>query len=78
VNTIYELYSSDGLTRETIGTRGRNVSQGGGVANFFAQSKIKFSGRSEMNFGARSVSPNAAALFLPLRKKQGEHTHGNH
>ena len=52
--TIYGIYSSDGLSRETIGTRGRNVSRGGGVANFFAQLKIKFFGRSEMNFGART------------------------
>ena len=53
MNTIYGVYTSDGLTRETMGERGRNVAQSGGDADFFALTKINFWGRSEKTFGAR-------------------------
>lgn len=72
MNTIYELYTCGGLTRETVGERGRNVARSGGDADFFAQAKIIFWGEVRKVLAhARSVTPNAAALFLPSRKKQG-------
>ena len=76
MNTIYELYSSDGLTRETIGTRGRNVAGGGGAANFFALTKINFSGRSEMNFGARTqrVAQRGGIVFAAPQNARKEQT----
>lgn len=53
MKTIYVVYSSASLTRETKRVSGINTSLGGGVAKFVAPEKIKFFSRSARNFGAR-------------------------
>lgn len=79
MNTIYELSSSDGLTRETIGERGTNARFSGGEANFFALTKINFSGRSEETFGARNQrdAQRGGIVFAAPQKARRTHN-GNH
>lgn len=47
MNTIYGVYTSDGLTRETIGHRGRKLAEIVSDPNYFALAEKKLAGRSE-------------------------------
>lgn len=71
MNTIYGIYTSDGLTRLPTGHFGRKTARSGGEAKFFARAEINLQGVVSEAFGLREPrNSNGGGILVASPKRE--------